>query len=262
MLHKPHGQCPPFHKIRLQELDPHQEQGSECCGAWVKSEVLFYFMICEASVDHSDQSWLHSGLTERLEGYRRSAELRNQALQRHLDWVRTMLTLGVGSLTALVALQNNFYPGSLLTLGLLWVSWLLLAGSIAAAAATLHGEASLLVDAAKQKAERAGNGDQSPICASLPMYSRYADKSLPWLLVLSILFLCAFAISHSLERFTKQAWPKVVNASSRTESRLDGDGLAADQRACQSTQITRPFPPRSEAEPATQIWDATSNPKR
>jgi len=112
-----------------------------------------------------------------------------------------MLSLSFAALTALVALQKNYTPGSDLARYLLWCIFLSLAASVACAAIDLRGAAQGLKAQSIQMATHA----QKPLenrsatyVGNPPRLANIASDTLPWILGLSVLFLSSFAIVNSM----------------------------------------------------------------
>src|SRR5690606_39202598 len=70
-----------------------------------------------------------------------AGQVGNQSTERYYDWVKQMLSLSFAALTALVALQNNYIPGSDLARYLLWGTFLSLTASVVCAAIDIRGAA-------------------------------------------------------------------------------------------------------------------------
>jgi hypothetical protein len=127
-----------------------------------------------------------------------AAEYANRATDKYFEWVRLMLSLCTASLTALVALQNNYIPSSPSALYLLWGSWVSLAGSILTAAISLRAEGLTLRGMSRAILEEHSQDSNSRVISGRPpRICVISSRALPWLLAMSLVLLCAFAICNS-----------------------------------------------------------------
>lgn len=127
----------------------------------------------------------------------RASEIHNLAEGTYIQWVRQMLTLATGAMTALIALQDNFAPSQAGTaLFLLWASWVFLALAIVNCAVILHGESHMYRHAAIEKVQTLQASD--PVSGGSPHWlAEKARKTLPLTLVTALVLLCSFAIANS-----------------------------------------------------------------
>ena len=125
----------------------------------------------------------------------------NRSTELYFEWVKQMLSLSFAALTALVALQRSYTPDNDLARCLLWCTFLSLTASVVCAALDLRGASQGLRAQSRQMAEDV----QKPFenrsayhAGSPPRLAKIASDSLPWVLALSVSFLCAFGIANSL----------------------------------------------------------------
>ncbi len=127
-----------------------------------------------------------------------AAVLKSRAFDKYYEWVRLMLSLATASLMGLIALQDNYVPNSPNALYLLWASWISLAGSVLAAAIVLRGEGLSLSYLSRSIAREVEQRLEERIrIGKLPLGCELAARSLPWLLAVSLVLLCSFAICNS-----------------------------------------------------------------
>lgn len=132
-------------------------------------------------------------IERRLIGIHRSA---------YYSWIRQVVTLATGSLAALVALRNNYVPANAQALLLLKLCWAGLALSILLGVVALYGEAQIPLDAVKNLRNirnQIGHDTAVQVLisnAGFPPKKRYiyAQKALYFSFVVSLLFLCIFAV--------------------------------------------------------------------
>jgi hypothetical protein len=130
-----------------------------------------------------------------------AVELGNRATELYFEWVKQMLSLSFASLTALVALQKSYMPGTDLARYLLWGTFLSLAFSVVAAAIVLRGQGQVARVLSRQLAEESQlpiESRNSSHAGSLPVLARCSQRILPWTLISSVVCLSAFAISNSI----------------------------------------------------------------
>ncbi len=130
-----------------------------------------------------------------------AGQVGNQSTERYYDWVKQMLSLSFAALTALVALQNNYTPGSDIARYLLWGTFLSLAASVVCAAIDLRGAAQGLRAQSRQMAtdvQKPFENRSAGYVGSPPLLANIASDALPWILALSVSCLCAFAIVNSM----------------------------------------------------------------
>lgn len=124
--------------------------------------------------------------------------------EAYYGWIRHVVTLASGSLTVLVALQNNYIPENPQVLPLLKLCWVGLGLSISLGVVALFGEVQTPLDAAKNlRKNRQLQGDhyaakriEKNIGTNPQKGFLYAQKALPWCFVASLCCLCVFAIMN------------------------------------------------------------------
>lgn len=132
------------------------------------------------------------------DGIKDAADTANKANEKYFDWVRLMLSLATGSLAALIALQDNYVPRSPNAVYLLWGSWISLASSVLAAAIVLRGEGLAFRKLSRAMATATQQPQQGRVhLGRPPLLCDCAAWALPWLLAISLILLCAFAISNT-----------------------------------------------------------------
>jgi len=130
---------------------------------------------------------------------RRLLEMHTKA---YYAWIRQVVTLSAGSLTALVALKNNYVSANPQALLLLKACWAGLALSILLGVVALFGEAQTPLDAVNNiRKDRKELGDEATArkltknSGTMPKKRYiYAQKTLYYSFAASVLLLCAFAI--------------------------------------------------------------------
>ena len=125
----------------------------------------------------------------------------NQSTELYYEWMKQLLSLSFAALTALVALQKSYTPDNDLARYLLWGTFLSLAASVVCAAIDLRGASQGLRAASRQMAtdtQKPFENRSAYHAGSPPRLAKIASDALPWMLALSVLFLCAFGISNSL----------------------------------------------------------------
>ena len=131
-----------------------------------------------------------------------AAQASNRATEQFHDWVKQMLSLAFAALTALVALQKNYTPGSDLARYFLWGTFLSLASSVVCTAIVLRG-AGLATRAlsrilASDADKPPQNRNKIPHVGSPPRLAKVAKEILPWVLVASVVCLSSFAVVNSM----------------------------------------------------------------
>jgi hypothetical protein len=123
-----------------------------------------------------------------------AAVYHNQAKDKYYEWVRSMLTLATAALAGLIAFQDNYVPSDPNALYLLWASWVSLASSILAAAFILRSDGVYMKLLANKTA---GQHQNRVTVVGGPLRYDLAAWAFPWLLAISLVLLCAFAIYNS-----------------------------------------------------------------
>jgi hypothetical protein len=133
------------------------------------------------------------------EDFRQLCALADDRDKKRYAWIRQLLIVASGALTALVA----FRAGSQSTgaaLLFLRISWVALGFGILLGALSLHGEiwtaAELARLAAKEAAERSPRSDSSPspVVANRPALYRWAERLFYTSLILAVISLVAHAV--------------------------------------------------------------------
>lgn len=127
--------------------------------------------------------------------------LQNKANEAYYGWIRHMMALATGELTALIALQDQFVPAVPRHLWTLSVTWLSLASGLLLAGVVLCGEYDVLFRCGQMKLlafrveDEAGIRVRQPTILLTPI-QRIAATTFPWLLISSLVFLCWFALAN------------------------------------------------------------------
>jgi hypothetical protein len=134
------------------------------------------------------------------EEFRQLCSLANDRDQKHYAWIRHLLLLASGALTALVAFRAGTQSIGVALL-FLRIGWVSLGLGILLGAFCLHGEvwtASKLAKlAAKEMMERLRQGESSPpspIFANRPALYRWAEKCFYACLVVAVISLVTHAV--------------------------------------------------------------------
>jgi hypothetical protein len=153
--------------------------------------------------------------TEETEEFRQLCSLANDRDQKHYAWIRHLLLLASGALTALVAFRAGTQSIGVALL-FLRIGWVSLGLGILLGAFCLHGEvwtASKLAKLAAQEAierSRRGESSPSPIFANRPALYRWAEKCFYASLVVAVISL----VTHAVLRH----WPSQHTVDHRTSA--------------------------------------------
>jgi len=135
------------------------------------------------------------------ETFRQLCDLAKDRDQKHYAWIRQLLVLSSGALTALVAFRADAHSSGI-ALWFLRIAWVALGLSILLGALALHGEvwtaAELGKLVAKQVKERFSSGDTtiSPVVAMKPPRYGRAEKFLYCSLLVAVVSLVAHAVAR------------------------------------------------------------------
>lgn len=137
------------------------------------------------------------------EEIRQLCDLAEKRDQKYYAWIRQLLVLASGALTALVAFRADAHSAGI-ALWLLRVAWVALGLSILLGSLVLHGEVwtaaelANLVAAEIRKQFSDDSGDPpSAIFANRPPRYRRAEKTMYWTLLLAVVALVAHAVLRS-----------------------------------------------------------------
>jgi hypothetical protein len=123
----------------------------------------------------------------------------------YYDWLRHLVTLCIGTLTVLVALQGHYVPLHPKLLWALALCWAALTATIFLGILVLRAEYLLPLDAVRKiQVSRASIGDRATenlisrggLQVSPPWHHRWAVRLMLALFFLALLSLCVFAISN------------------------------------------------------------------
>lgn len=124
----------------------------------------------------------------------------------YFDWLRHTVTLAVGALTALVALQGHYIPRNPVLKPALAACWIaLLLTIVLGLVALLEEHRGPLRAAVRMARMRAEHGDAHTArhithgpAAALPWTHRWASRSVLPMLLVALSALCTFAVSNLL----------------------------------------------------------------
>jgi hypothetical protein len=127
-------------------------------------------------------------------------ELRNGATLKYFAWVRHMMLMATGELTALIALQGQFVPARPQLLWSLSVTWISLATALVLASVVLYGEYDVEERMLREtqiavNQIQAGSSSQF-VSPKRPWWQKMARTMFPLSLAASLVFLCTFALAN------------------------------------------------------------------
>jgi hypothetical protein len=127
--------------------------------------------------------------------FRHLCDLANDRDQKHYAWIRHLLLLASGALTALVAFRSGTQSIGV-ALWFLRIGWVSLGLGILLGAFCLHGEVWTASTLAKLAAERLRQGESlsSPVFANRPPVYRWAEKCFYAFLIAAVISLVTHAV--------------------------------------------------------------------
>ncbi len=122
-------------------------------------------------------------------------QLTDEGTKEYFIWLRHILTLSLGSLTLLVALQNQFLPAAPQALFLLKLSWILFAASIILALFALAGNHLLQFHTAREYFRAAKSQETNVVRRTeIPEPYKTIGRIVPWVFVAAVVALTCFGI--------------------------------------------------------------------
>ena len=132
-----------------------------------------------------------------IQDYEEYSRIIDEGTKEYFAWLRHILTLSAGSLTILVALQNQFLPAAPKVLFLLKLSWILFAVSIILALFALAGHHLLLFHTAQDYLKLATRHETSAAGhTSVPEPYKKLGRIVPYFFVSAVVALTLFGIAN------------------------------------------------------------------
>lgn len=132
--------------------------------------------------------------------FRDLCDLAKDRDEKHYSWIRQLLVLASGALTALVAFRAGFHSTGI-ALWSLRVAWVALGLSILHGASALHGEVwtarALAMGVGEQIKQRFSSGEgPSPVVANRPPRYERAERWLYRSLIVAVIALVVHAVAR------------------------------------------------------------------